>query len=161
MLMSLSPLPPAGRVGLFAFAILQIMACAVGSHPNPPAAAAAIQRTPWGNVAPGEPAPVFILRNAHGIEVQLTNYGGIITSIRTPDRAGRFADIVLGYDSLAGYLRNSPYFGAIVGRYANRIARGRFTLDGTIYTLAINNGPTVFTADAAASIKSCGTPSRL
>ena len=73
--------------------------------------------------------------------MQLTNYGGIITSIKTPDRAGRFADIVLGYNDLDGYLRNSPYFGAIVGRYANRIARGRFTLDGRTYTLAVNNGP--------------------
>jgi len=105
---------------------------------SPPAA---IYHAPWGSVAPGEPAGLFILRNAHGVEVQLTNYGGIITSIKTPDRAGRFADIVLGYDSLAGYLRASPYFGAIVGRYANRIARGRFTLDGTTYTLAVNNGP--------------------
>jgi aldose 1-epimerase len=86
-------------------------------------------------------AQLFTLRNAHGVEVQLTNYGGIITSIRTPDRAGRFADIVLGYDNLAAYLKDSPYFGAIVGRYANRIARGKFTLDGKTYTLAVNNGP--------------------
>jgi aldose 1-epimerase len=136
MLMSLSPV--VGRLGPFAFATLPIVACAVGSHSSPPAA---IQHAPWGSVAPGEPAGLFILRNAHGVEVQLTNYGGIITSIKTPDRAGRFADIVLGYDSLAGYLRASPYFGAIVGRYANRIARGRFTLDGTTYTLAVNNGP--------------------
>jgi hypothetical protein len=131
----------AGRVGLVASATLQIMACAVASHPSPPVAAASIQSAPWGNVATGAAADLFVLRNAHGVEVQLTNYGGIITSIKTADRAGRFADIVLGYDSLAGYLRDSPYFGAIVGRYANRIARGRFTLDGTTYTLAVNNGP--------------------
>jgi len=134
--MSLSPV--VGRLGPFAFATLPIVACAIGSHSSP---LAAIQHAPWGSDAPGEPAQLFILRNAHGVEVQLTNYGGIITSIKTPDRAGRFADIVLGYDSLAGYLRASPYFGAIVGRYANRIARGRFTLDGTTYTLAVNNGP--------------------
>ena len=114
----------AGRVGLVASATLQIMACAAGSHSSAPTAAAGIQRTPWGNVAPGEPSELFILRNSHGVEVRLTNYGGIITSIKTPDRAGRVADIVLGYDSLAGYLRDSPYFGAIVGRYANRIAHG-------------------------------------
>ena len=87
------------------------------------------------------PVELFTLRNPHGIEIQLTNYGGIITSIKTPDRNGHFADIVLGYDSLDGYLRSSPYFGAIVGRYANRIARGLFTLDGTTYHLAVNNGP--------------------
>lgn len=102
---------------------------------------AAIQRSPFGRLPTGESVELFTLRNAHGIEVQLTNYGGIITSIRTPDRTGKFADIVLGYDDLAGYVRSSPYFGAIVGRYANRIARGRFTLDGTSYKLAINNGP--------------------
>jgi aldose 1-epimerase len=73
--------------------------------------------------------------------VKFTNYGGIITSIRTPDRAGKLDDIVLGYDSLSGYLRSSPYFGAIVGRYGNRIAGGKFTLDGQTYTLAVNNGP--------------------
>jgi aldose 1-epimerase len=101
----------------------------------------AVQRTPFGRLPTGENAELFTLRNAHGIEVHLTNYGGIITSIKTPDRTGKFADIVLGYDELAGYLKSSPYFGAIVGRYANRIARGRFILDGKTYTLAVNNGP--------------------
>jgi aldose 1-epimerase len=83
----------------------------------------------------------FTLTNAHGIEVRVMTYGGIITSIRTPDRFGKLDDIVLGFDSLAGYLTDSPYFGAIVGRYANRIAKGQFTLDGTTYHLATNNGP--------------------
>src|SRR5690606_19553608 len=68
-------------------------------------------------------------------------YGGIVTSIRTPDRDGQFDDIVLGYESLEAYLQRSPYFGAIVGRYANRIGGGTFTIDGTTYTLATNNGP--------------------
>ena len=102
---------------------------------------ATVPRNPFGSLPTGEPVTLFTLRNPHGLEIQLTNYGGIITSIKTPDRAGRFADIVLGYDDLAGYLRSSPYFGAIVGRYANRIARGRFTLDGATYTLPVNNGP--------------------
>jgi galactose mutarotase-like enzyme len=83
----------------------------------------------------------FTLTNAHGIEVRVLAYGGIITSIRTPDRTGKLDDIVLGFDSLAGYQQDSPYFGAIVGRYANRIANGEFTLDGTTYHLAKNNGP--------------------
>ena len=68
-------------------------------------------------------------------------YGAVITSIKTPDRTGNQADIVLGFDSLAGYVAGSPYFGAVVGRYANRIARGQFTLDGVTYHLARNNGP--------------------
>jgi galactose mutarotase-like enzyme len=82
----------------------------------------------------------FTLTNAHGIEVRVITYGGIITSIRTPDRSGRLDDIVLGFDSLAGYRKNSPYFGAIVGRYANRIRNAQFTLDGTTYHLAKNIG---------------------
>ncbi len=99
---------------------------------------------------PVDPSVVFVLRdtmkqftltNANGIEVRVMTYGAIITSIRTRDRAGHLDDIVLGFDSLAGYLKDSPYFGAIVGRYANRIANGRFTLDGTTYHLARNNGP--------------------
>jgi len=100
---------------------------------------------------PVDPSVLFVLRdtmrtqftltNAHGIEVQVITYGGIITSIRTPDRFGHLDDIVLGFDSPAGYLKDSPYFGAIVGRYANRIANGQFTLDGTTYRLAQNNGP--------------------
>ena len=101
----------------------------------------AVNRSPFGAIPSGQSVELFTLRNAHGVEVRLTNYGGIITSITTPDRSGRFADIVLGYNDLGGYLRNSPYFGAIVGRYANRIARGRFTVDGSTYTLAVNNGP--------------------
>jgi len=99
---------------------------------------------------PIDPSVLFVLRdtmktftltNAHGVEVKVITYGGIITSIRTPDRSGHLDDIVLGFDSLAGYLKDSPYFGAIVGRYANRIANGQFTLDGTPYHLAQNNGP--------------------
>jgi|GEM_PF-4309 len=86
-------------------------------------------------------ADQFTLTNSHGIEVRVMTYGGIISSIRTPDRSGHLDDIVLGFDSLAGYLKDSPYFGAIVGRYANRIAKGQFSLDGTTYRLATNNGP--------------------
>src|SRR2546427_12292489 len=97
-------------------------------------------RTPFGQVPDGRAVEQFTLTNAHGIEVRVITYGGIITAIRTPDRSGRLDDIVLGFDSLAGYLKDSPYFGAIVGRYANRIANGQFSLDGTTYRLAKNNG---------------------
>ena len=73
--------------------------------------------------------------------MRVIDYGGIIVSLRTPDHAGNFADIVLGFDDLEGYVKSSPYFGAIAGRYANRIAKGQFALDGTTYKLAVNNGP--------------------
>ena len=91
-----------------------------------------------------EPPPksMFTLTNVHGMEVRLISYGGIVTSIRVPDRSGRFDDVVLGHDDAAGYVKdNSPYFGAIIGRYGNRIAKGVFTLDGHTYHLATNNGP--------------------
>jgi aldose 1-epimerase len=103
-------------------------------------AGAGVTRSSFGSVA-GQNVEIFTLRNAHGIEVKATNYGTIITSITTPDRNGRPADIVLGYETIDGYLKDSPYFGAVVGRYGNRIAKGRFTLDGRTYTLATNNGP--------------------
>ncbi|HET6899362.1 MAG TPA: aldose epimerase family protein [Vicinamibacteria bacterium] len=83
----------------------------------------------------------YTLRNAHGIEVKAITYGAIIVSLRVPDRAGKFGDIVLGHDDLAGYVDKPAYFGAVVGRYGNRIAKGQFTLDGKTYKLATNNGP--------------------
>jgi len=84
---------------------------------------------------------LYTLKNSHGVEVRAMNYGGIIQSIRVPDRNGKFADIVLGHDTSEGYMPNPPYLGAIVGRYANRIANGTFTLDGKTYTLLKNDGP--------------------
>lgn len=83
----------------------------------------------------------FVLVNANGVRVSIIELGAIITSIITPDRDGRPADIVLGHESCNAYLERSPYFGAVVGRYANRIANARFKLDGATYTLATKNGP--------------------
>jgi len=100
-----------------------------------------IQQEPFGLTKDGKPATVYTLRNANGMEAKITNYGGIVISLKAPDRSGQYADVVLGYDQLAGYLKASPYFGCLVGRYANRIANGRFTLDGQTYWLATNNGP--------------------
>jgi aldose 1-epimerase len=108
---------------------------------TPRAAGAGVTRAPFGTLPDGQAVELFTFANANGTEVRATNYGGIITALRTKDRDGRLDDIVLGYDSLAGYLKESPYFGAIVGRVANRVARGTFTLDGKRYTLATNNGP--------------------
>ena len=111
-----------------------------GEQPMAADTTAGVTRAPFGTVQ-GKAVELFTIRNARGVELRVTNYGGIITHLRTPDRNGRLDDIVLGYDSLAGYLKESPYFGAVVGRVANRVARGRFTLDGKRYTLATNNGP--------------------
>jgi aldose 1-epimerase len=89
----------------------------------------------------GRPIILYTLTNAHGVEVRAMNYGGIILSLRVPDRKGQLADIVLGHDKAEGYMPNPPFLGAIVGRYANRIANGTFTLDGKTYTLPKNDGP--------------------
>ncbi len=99
-----------------------------------------VQEKPFGTQA-GRPVTLYTLTNSKGVEVDTMNYGGIILSIRVPDRKGQFADIVLGHDTLEGYVPNPPYIGAVVGRYANRIANGTFTLDGKTYTLPKNDGP--------------------
>ena len=100
-----------------------------------------LQEQAWGKTVDDEPVQLFTLRNQSGTTVKVTNYGLIITEIITADRQGNFNDIVLGFDNLDQYLKGHPFFGAIAGRVANRIARGRFTLDGHEYKLAINNGP--------------------
>lgn len=100
-----------------------------------------VLRTPLGAMPDGTPVEMFTLRNVNGLQLLAINYGAIIMSLNVPDRNGRFADIVNGHDSLDGYLNRSRYFGAAVGRYGNRIAKGRFSLDGTQYALAVNDGP--------------------
>ena len=99
-----------------------------------------VQQKPFGT-RDGRPVNLYTLTNANGVEIDTMNYGGIIVSIRVPDRKGQFADIVLGHENLDGYIPNPPYIGAIVGRYANRIANGTFTLDGKTYNLPKNDGP--------------------
>ena len=97
-------------------------------------------KQPFGKTPAGEEVTLYTLTNARGTEVAITTYGGIVVSLKTPDRQGKPADVVLGFDTLEGYLKGHPYFGAIIGRYGNRIAKGRFTLDGVTYKLAQNNG---------------------
>ncbi|MCL4812218.1 MAG: galactose mutarotase [Vicinamibacteraceae bacterium] len=107
-----------------------------------PAASARVTRAAFGTMPDGTAVEVFTLTNANGVEVRAIEYGGIITVLRVPDRDGRLDDVVLGYDTLEAYLQNnSPFFGAIIGRYGNRIAKGRFVLDGTSHQLATNDGP--------------------
>ena len=100
-----------------------------------------IKRSTFGKMSDGQTIDLYTLTNKNGMQVGIINYGGRVVSIRVPDRQGQMADVVLGFDNLDGYLGNNPYFGAIVGRYANRIAKGRFTLDGVEYKLAQNDGP--------------------
>lgn len=107
-----------------------------------PVEAVTAVRSVFGRMPDGRPVYAVTMHNAHGITVCIITYGARVQSIITPDRHGHLADVALGYAYLAGYLGNAdPYFGASVGRYANRIARGRFTLDGRPYQLTINDGP--------------------
>lgn len=107
---------------------------------------ATLKGEPFGELPSGKTAKVFTLTNENGVEARVTNYGGIILSLLVPDAEGNLDDIVLGFDSLAAYRSDTyraanPYFGALIGRYANRIAEGTFSLDGKTYTLATNGGP--------------------
>jgi aldose 1-epimerase len=94
---------------------------------------------PFGQTADGQQVRIYRLTNANGLKAGIMTYGATVVSLEVPDQSGALGDIVLGYDTLDGYLKNSPYFGAIVGRYGNRIGKGRFTLDGAEYALATNN----------------------
>jgi aldose 1-epimerase len=103
-------------------------------------AAERMEKSSYGRTAEGDAVELFTLRNAKGMVVRIATYGATVVSLEVPDRNGRHADVVLGFDTLAGYLGEHPHFGGVVGRYANRIAGGRFTLDGVAYVLAKNNG---------------------
>ncbi len=99
-----------------------------------------MSREPFGTLPDGTAIELFTLRNPSGMEVKVTNYGGIITELKVPDRDGKLDDVVLGYSSIDGYLKSSPYFGAIIGRYGNRIGNAQFKLDGQTYKLPANDG---------------------
>src|SRR3954468_11211458 len=100
-----------------------------------------ISRHDFGLTEAGKTIDRYTLVNARGLEADIMTYGGILLALRVPDRGGVLGDVVLGFDTLAPYLGPHPYFGALIGRYGNRIAGGTFVLDGTTYTLACNNGP--------------------
>jgi aldose 1-epimerase len=120
--------------------------------PAPPAAPEALRTTPevkvpeaitqraWGAVD-GQPVQLYTLKNKNGLELKVTNYGAIVTELLIPDKAGKLADVVLGYETLDQYVKSTPYFGATVGRVANRIKGAEFKLDGKTYKLNANNGP--------------------
>ena len=119
-----------------AIAALGLAGCSTYTDSSPTVAS-----EPFGKAPDGTPVEIYTLRNKAGVEARICTYGGIVVSLKVPDRTGAMGDVVLGYDSLDGYLKSSPYFGCLVGRYGNRIARGQFTLDGKSYTLATNNYP--------------------
>ena len=100
-----------------------------------------VTRAAFGTTRDQIPIDIFTLTNASGVELRAMTYGGIITSLKVPDRSGHVADIVLGFDRIDGYLKDPQYFGGLIGRYGNRIANGQFTLGGNTFTLAANNGP--------------------
>src|SRR5512138_1699037 len=118
---------------ILAFATLLLMM-------KPTQAAASIEVRSYGTTADGIEVDEYTLANANGMEVKIITYGGIITSIRVPDRDGNLANVTLGFDNLHDYETRNPYFGAIIGRYGNRIGGATFSLEGEDYTLAANNG---------------------
>jgi aldose 1-epimerase len=116
------------------------VACNNGSeNKTAPSIKAGITKTDWGTVD-GKNVFLYTLVNDKGDTVTITNYGGTVTSFVTPDKNGKYSSVIIGFDSLAPYLQEPPYFGALIGRYGNRIGDAKFTLDGTVYQLAANNG---------------------
>jgi len=128
---------PKALASLAALAALTLAACAPS---KPTGVAAKMTKQSFGKTPAGEEVALYTLTNSKGITATITTYGGIVVSLQVPDQAGKLADVVLGFDTLDGYLKGHPYFGAIIGRYGNRIAKGRFTLDGVTHKLAQNNG---------------------
>jgi len=143
MTLSLSFLPCFNSTFIACFYIISLLAVigtgCTGDKPDQPKQKAITQK-PFGMLEDGREVSLFTLSNEQNVKVSITNYGGIVTSIRTPDKNGTMENVVLGFDSLEPYLDGTPYFGAIIGRYGNRIANGRFELNGTEYTLATNDG---------------------
>jgi aldose 1-epimerase len=125
-------------------------------------AATSIQRADFGKTRDGVAVSVYTLTNKSGLTARITNYGGIVVSLMAPDRNGKMADVVLGFDSLDGYLQNpGPFFGALIGRYGNRIGHARFTLDGHVYQVDRNDGENSLHGGARGFDKRVWTPREL
>jgi aldose 1-epimerase len=124
-----------------ALALASLAAAAAGCRAIPmPTPHARVSRAPFGGFAGGTAVDIFTLANGRGMDVRTMPYGAAIVSIRVPDRGGAIGDVVLGFDTLPDYVAKNRFFGVVAGRYGNRIAKGRFTLDGRTYALATNNG---------------------
>jgi aldose 1-epimerase len=122
------------------YMMILTLGLSAGCKPGGEGAAGSVSREPFGTTPDGEAVELFTMVNGSGVEMRAISYGGIIISLKTPDRTGVLGDIVLGFDSLQAYLDGTPYFGAIIGRYGNRIAGAHFEMDGVTYTLAANDG---------------------
>ncbi len=132
------------RMALAGLAVLLVAAVgfsgALASNNTHEPGSPSVKKEPFGSVG-GKAVDIYTLTNSNGMEVKILTYGGIIQSVEVPDRRRHFENVTLGFDNLTDYVERSPYFGCITGRYANRIALGKFTLDGVGYTLPINNPP--------------------
>lgn len=128
------------KAAMFAAALLALASCSSGPV-SAPAPMKTIHKQSFGQTADGTAVDLYTLTNTAGASVSISTYGGTVTALKVKDRAGNFGDVVLGFDTLAGYLAEHPYFGALIGRYGNRIAKGKFSLNGKEYKLATNNGP--------------------
>lgn len=122
-------------------AVLLLAALAMLPGASASAHAAGVEKSEFGKLADGTAIEAYTLTNAHGLKAKIITYGATLTELDVPDRSGQMGDVVLGFDTLEGYTADKAYLGATVGRVANRIAGGKFTLDGKEYTLAVNNGP--------------------
>jgi aldose 1-epimerase len=123
-------------LAIFTGALLMTTLAPIGATPQP----GSTTKKSFGKTADGQPVDLYVLRNKSGAEASITNYGGAVVSLKVPDRNGKFADVVLGYDNADGYVSDKSFFGALVGRYGNRIGHAQFLLDDKTYTLAKNNG---------------------
>ncbi len=132
-----------GLIGLLVMLLAVTGACTPEKQPAPETQSheTGIKRSVFGKMPDGQEVHLYTLTNANGMQVAITNYGGRIVSILAPDRNGKMADVLLGFDTLTDYMKYNTYFGALVGRYANRIGGAQFTLDGKVYHLPVNNGP--------------------
>jgi len=119
--------------------ILALAVCVQASESSGKQEKITLNKAPFGKTADGKSVDLYTFENANGVKMSVMTYGGIITSLLVPDKGGQFEDIVLGFDSLEGYLKGHPYFGALIGRYGNRIAKGKFPLGGKEYSLFVNN----------------------
>lgn len=128
------------RLPAYLLLCASLLALACDSGETEVSSARNLETSDFGSVD-GQAVTLFTLTNDSGAEVSITGYGGIVVSLKVPDRDGNLGDVVLGFDDLESYIADTPYFGAITGRYANRIANGQFEIDGTAYELPVNNGP--------------------
>jgi len=130
------------RVRTFITALMLVAAVAIASGcQRKTEAKAKMEKRPFGKLADGRDASLYVLSNKNGIEAAITDFGAALVSFKVPDKNGKLGDVVLGFDSVDGYVTDSSFQGKIVGRYANRIAKGQFTLNGATYTLPTNDGP--------------------